>query len=78
MLLYMRLPSNQDIENATDGLHKYIHRELTQNVSIENAIIIGKYIKYQRTEINLSDGYRKTIITCLISLAKHFKNKNFK
>ena len=69
--------SNQDIESATDGLHKYIYRELTQNVPTVNAITIAKYIKCQRTEINLSDSYRKLTITCLISLAKCFKNKNF-
>lgn len=27
---------NQDIENATDGLHKFIHKQLTQNVSTGN------------------------------------------
>jgi hypothetical protein len=69
--------TNQDIESATAGLHKFIHKQLTQNVSTGNALEIAKYIKCQKTEINLSDNHRKTILTCLITLARYFKNKNF-
>ena len=32
----------------------------------------------QKIEINLSDNYRHTVITCLITLSRYFKNKNFK
>ena len=69
--------TNQDIESATAGLHKFIHKQLTQNVSNDNAIIIATYIKCQKTEINLSNNYRKTVVTGLIALAMYFKNKNF-
>ena len=69
--------TNQDIESATAGLHKFIHKQLTQNVSNENAVLIATYIKCQKTEINLSDNYRKTVVTGLIALARYFENKNF-
>jgi hypothetical protein len=69
--------TNQDIESATAGLHKFIHKQLTQNVSTGNALEIAKYIKCQKTEINLSDNHRKTILICLITLARYFENKNF-
>jgi len=69
--------TNQDIESATAGLHKFIHKQLTQNVFNDNAILIATYIKCQKTEINLSDNYRKTVVTGLIALARYFENKNF-
>lgn len=69
--------TNQDIKSAPAGLHKFIHKQLTQNVSTGNALEIAKYIKCQKTEINLSDNHRKTILTCLITLARYFENKNF-
>ncbi len=50
------------IEAVTEGLHKYIYRELTQEVSTENAITIANFILAQKTEINLADTYRKTFI----------------
>ena len=76
-VIYQMQLVNQDIENATEGLHKFIHKQLIHDVSIENAILVAKYIKCQKTEINLSDNYRKTLLTCLIAPARHFKNKNF-
>ena len=46
-------------------------------VSPENAIKIAKYIKSQKTEVNLSDNYRKSVVTGLITLSRYFKNKSF-
>lgn len=78
------LPANQDqidiiksIDNATERLQKYVHKQLIQ-ISTGNAIFITKYIECQKIEINLSDNYRHTVITCLITLSRYFKNKNFK
>ena len=68
--------TNQDIEVVTNGFHKYIHKQFTQMISIENAIKIAKYIQYQKSE-NLSDGYRRTTVTCLITLSRYFRNKSF-
>jgi hypothetical protein len=78
------LSANQDqidviksIDNATERLQKYVHKQLTQ-LSIENAIFITKYIECQKTEINLSDTYRHTVITSLITLSRYFNNKDFR
>jgi hypothetical protein len=62
---------------VTEGLHKYIYRELTEEVSTENAITIANFILAQKTEINLADTYRKTFINVLTVLSK-FLNKLFK
>jgi integrase/recombinase XerD len=69
--------SLQDIEIVTNGLPKFIHKQLTQLVSTENAIKIAGYIKSQKTEANLSDSYRQSVVTCLINLSRYFMNKSF-
>lgn len=66
----------KSIEQVTEGLHRYVFKQLSQLVTIENAAIIAEYIKCQKTEINLSDKYRHTVITCLITFIKYFKGKN--
>jgi hypothetical protein len=60
---------------VTEGVHKYIYRELTDEVSTENAITIANFILAQKTEINLADTYRKTFINVLTVLSKFLKNK---
>ena len=69
--------ANQDIKTAVDGLHKFIYKQIIQDLSIENAIKIAEYIKCQKSEINLSDNTRKTVVTTLIALARFLKNKSF-
>ena len=66
------------IEAVTEGLHKYIYRELTQEILTENAMTIANFILAQKTEINLADTYRKTFINVLTVLSKFLKNKLFK
>jgi integrase/recombinase XerD len=66
------------IEVVTEGLHKYIDRELTEEVSTKDAITIANFILAQKTEINLADTYRKTFINVLTILSKFLKNKLFK
>jgi integrase/recombinase XerD len=66
------------IELVTEGLHRFIYRELIEEVSRENAIIIAEYIIAQKTDINISDTYRKTTINTLIIFSKFLKNKHFK
>jgi integrase len=67
-----------DIRIVTDGLHRYIYKQLTQKVSPDNAKSVMEFIQYQKTEINLSDSYRRTVISCLITLSFYFDNKSFK
>jgi hypothetical protein len=63
------------IEVVTEGLHKYIDRELTEEVSTENAITIANFILAQKIEINLADTYRKTFINVLTVLSKFFEKQ---
>ena len=73
---------NQDIVDrkidfATAGIHSYIHRDLTENVSPKNALIVAEYILEMKTENNLSDNYRVTTIELLSILSKFHNNKSF-
>jgi hypothetical protein len=78
VVLALREIDIRKIEVVTEGLHKYIYRVLTEEVSTENAITIANFILAQKTEINLADTYRKTFINVLTVLSKFLKNKLFK
>ena len=68
----------ESIELVTNGLPKFAYKQLTQQISTENAATITKFIKCQKTEINSSDGYKNLVIRSLIIFIKYFKNKDFK
>jgi len=73
---------NQDIldrkiDFATAGVHSYIDRYLTENVSPRNALTVAEYILEMKTENNLSDNYRATTIELLSILSKFHNNKSF-
>jgi integrase len=67
---------DRDIEDVCVGLQpqysKYLH-----NVTERNVFIIINYINNMRTEVNLSDNYRKDIIKLLCIFSKFNKNKPF-
>jgi integrase len=62
------------IESATRGLRPDATRYL-QSISIPNALVIIDYITSMRTEINLSDNYRRDLIIllCRFSGTNHHK-----
>jgi len=66
----------RDIEDVCVGLQpqfsKYLH-----NTANRNVFVIINYIKAMRTEVNLSDNYRKAIIKLLSIFSKFNKNKPF-
>lgn len=66
----------RDIEDVCVGLQpqfsKYLH-----NTADRNVFIIINYINAMRTEVNLSDNYRKDIIKLLSIFSKFNKNKPF-
>ena len=68
----------ESIGHITSGLPRFICKQLTQQISKENAVIIIEFIKCQKTESNLSDNYKNLVIRSLITLIRYFKNKNFK
>jgi integrase len=65
------------IDFATAGLRPFIHRDVTENLSTRNARTIAEYVLAMKTETNLSDNYRASIIQLLSTLSKFHKNKNF-
>jgi integrase len=69
--------SNRKIDFATAGLNAFIYRDITQNVSPENAITIAEYVLALRTETNISDAYRSITIRTLSLLSRFCKNKLF-
>jgi hypothetical protein len=68
----------ESIKLVTNGLPKFAYKQLTQQISTENAVTIIEFIKCQKTEINPSDSYKNLAIRSLIILIKYFKSKNFK
>jgi len=66
------------IESITNGLQTFASKQITEHISTENAGIIFEFIKCQKTESNISDGYKNLVIKSLIILIKYFKNKNFR
>jgi hypothetical protein len=60
----------RDIEDACVGLQpqfsKYLHNTVNRNV-----FVIVNYINAMRTEVNLSDNYRKDIIKLLSIFSKN-------
>jgi len=67
----------RDIEDVCVGLQpqfsKYLHNTVNRNV-----FVIVNYINAMRTEVNLSDNYRKDIIKLLSIFSKFNQNKPFK
>jgi integrase len=67
---------DKDIEDVCAGLQpqysKYLHNAMDRSV-----FIIINYINAMRTEVNLSDNYRKDIIKLLCIFSKFNKNKPF-
>jgi integrase len=69
------------IENTTEGLNhdcvNWLEKVASNNK--ENVIVITNYIKCMKTETNLSDNYRRSIIILLSRFSIFFKNqKTFK
>jgi hypothetical protein len=61
---------DRKIDDITVGLHSYHNRYLKNQVSSDNALIICNYIMSMKTEINLSDNYRRTNIRLLTQLTR--------
>ena len=68
----------ESINHLTNGLPKFAYKQLTEQISTENAVTIIEFIKCQKTESNLSDGTKNLLIRSLMYLVKYCKNKNFK
>lgn len=67
---------DRKIESATRSLRPDANRYL-QSISIPNALVIIDYITSMRTEINLSDNYRRDLIILLCRFSRANHNKPF-
>jgi hypothetical protein len=65
------------IEDVTSGLI-YYYRKLLYSISQENAWTIANYIMSMRTEMNLTDNYRGSIIKVLANFSIFCNNKPLK
>jgi hypothetical protein len=70
---------DRKIDLITAGLQPYLNRCLQDEnqVSRANALTIYNYIIAMKTEINLSENYRRTTIVLLIRLSRFLQNKSF-
>ena len=73
---------DRKIDEATLKLPKSCVKSL-RSVSLETAATIADYIIEMKSEVNLSDSYRRDLIEVLTKLSKFFNsdndnNKNFK
>jgi hypothetical protein len=68
---------DRKIDLATAGLHHFISKPLTQDVSPQNALTISQYVLTMKNEINISDSYREITIKILQNLCKFVRYKDF-
>ncbi|HZA65122.1 MAG TPA: hypothetical protein VE573_19750, partial [Nitrososphaeraceae archaeon] len=68
---------HRKIEEATAGLANSWTKSLLF-VPEEIASMIADYIKVMKSEVNLSDSYRKSVIEVLTKLSKSCNHKGFK
>jgi hypothetical protein len=70
---------DRKIDLITAGLQPFLNRCLQDEnqVSRANALTIYNYIMAMKTEINLSENYRRTTIVLLIRLSRFLQNKSF-
>jgi hypothetical protein len=65
------------IEETSVGLQAAFARHLS-SISEDNAIAIIEYIAAMKSEVNLSDNYRRDIIEVLCRFSRFNSNKHFK
>jgi integrase/recombinase XerD len=68
---------DRKIEDVTSGLLPYYSNVLfkVSSSNKENTLTIISYINAMRTEVNLSDNYRKDLILLLSTFSTYFENK---
>ena len=74
---YNNIFFEQKIEDVTSGLIPYFSK-LLYKISKENAWIITNYIISMRTEVNLSDHYRRDTISVLGNFSIYCNNKSLR
>lgn len=65
------------IDVVTEELDKYLRKQLKEQVCRENSEIISDYSLIQKKEMNLSETYRTTTLSILVSFCKALDNRPF-
>ena len=68
---------DRKIQNVTAGLIPYFQK-LLYTLSKENAWTIANYIMSMKTEMNLTDNYRRDTVKVLAYFSIFYNNKSFK
>jgi integrase len=68
---------NRKFDLATAGLPSFIIKDITHNVSPENALTIVEYVLAMKIEANISDKYKSHTIQTLSLLSKFTRNIPF-
>jgi hypothetical protein len=68
---------DRKIDDTAAGLPASYSR-LLYSIPVENTVHIIQYILSMKTEINISDHYRKDLIVVLTRFSKYNNNKSFK
>jgi hypothetical protein len=68
---------DRKIEEATTGLPAHCAKQL-HSISEGNSVIIVEYIAAMKSEVNLSDHYRRDVIVTLYRFSKFSNDKLFK
>jgi integrase/recombinase XerD len=66
---------DRKIEEAAAGLPAYFAKQL-HNMTEANAATIVKYIAAMKSEVNLSDNYRRDVIVVLSKFSKYEGNRD--
>jgi integrase/recombinase XerD len=67
---------NRKIDLATAGLHRFVSKHLTQDISSQNALTVSEYVLSMKNETNISDSYREMTIRILYSICKSVRYKD--
>ena len=68
---------DRKIEETSTGLPASCAKHL-RSISETNAITVIEYIAAMKSEVNLSDNYRKDLIELLCKFSRYCDNKTFK
>ena len=71
------MPKNDMIDTVTAGLTPQFLRYF-KKISKDNGLFLAKYLNAMKTETNISDGYRKSIIKIVSMFSQFCDNKSFR
>jgi hypothetical protein len=66
------------IQHSTDGLPRQVSRKLRSVENDRNVIQVANYIGAMKTEVNISDNYRGTVIKTLCLLSSYHNHADFR